>query len=308
MILVVNLNAAIDKRYRLENLSKHQVNRIKSVENRAGGKGINVASVCHALGEEVLVVGFAGGYNGLYIERELQARNIPHRLTRCREETRCCLNIIDDDGGQTEILEPGPIIQEEEQVAFLNSFAELVPQADLIVASGSLPRNLPGDFYARLLKMSMKKKFFLDSSGAAMQRGFEQKPYLIKPNQNEVQKLAQREIKTLVDGKELLLKWRAEGIACPLISLGDKGALFVDNDERVWQAVPPAINPRNTVGSGDSFVAGMAVGLKRGYQRREQVALAISCGTSNALLDATGAIEISTVKKIKGEVRFRELV
>ena len=116
MILVVNLNASVDKRYEIEDIEKGQVMRAKSVENTPGGKGLHVANVATILKEDCIATGFLGGKAGEFIEEKLKDYGIKQDFVKINGDTRECLAFITDDLAQTEILEPGPEVSEEEQV------------------------------------------------------------------------------------------------------------------------------------------------------------------------------------------------
>ena len=147
MILVVNLNASVDKRYEMKELEKGTVMRAFKVENTPGGKGIHVANVATILGEECIATGFLGGKTGEFIEEKLSDYNIKSDFIKINGETRECLAIITEDLDQTEILEPGPEVSMEEQNKFLLKYKELIKSSNIIVASGSVPRNIPKSFY-----------------------------------------------------------------------------------------------------------------------------------------------------------------
>ncbi len=184
MILVINLNASVDKRYELNDIKKDTVMRARSVENTPGGKGLHVANVATILKEECITTGFLGGKSGEFIEERLKDYGIKQDFLKISGETRECLAFITDDLVQTEILEPGPEVSEEEQQKFLHKYIDLIKNASVVVASGSVPRNVPKNFYRKLIELanSQGKKFLLDTSGDLLKEGIEGKPYFIKPN------------------------------------------------------------------------------------------------------------------------------
>ena len=157
MILVINLNASVDKKYILDDLNKGLVMRAKSVENTPGGKGIHVANVSTILKEKCIVTGFLGGKTGEFIHDKLEEYGINQDFVNIKGDTRECLAIITNDLIQTEILEPGPEVTEEEQKRFIDKYIELLEEANIIVASGSVPRNIPKDFYKKLIDRANSK-------------------------------------------------------------------------------------------------------------------------------------------------------
>lgn len=179
MILVINLNASIDKRYEIADIKKGRVMRARNVQNTPGGKGLHVANIVNILNENCIATGFLGGKSGEFIEEKLKYYGIKNDFVKISGETRECLAFITDDFIQTEILEPGPEITIEEKNNFINKYNELIEKANIIVASGSLPQNVPKKFYIELIEYANKKgkKFLLDASGEPLKEGIEAKPY-----------------------------------------------------------------------------------------------------------------------------------
>ena len=129
MILVINLNASVDKRYELQDIKKGAVMRAKTVENTPGGKGIHVANVATILKEDCLVTGFLGGKTGEFIKDKLKCYNIKNDFVDIKEDTRECLAFTTDDLIQTEILEPGPNVTEDERESFFNKYNSLIDKS-----------------------------------------------------------------------------------------------------------------------------------------------------------------------------------
>ena len=154
MILVINLNASVGKRYKMKDLIKGEVMRAAEMDNTPGGKGIHVANVATILGEDCIATGYLGGKSGEFISEKLQDYGIKQDFVQVAGETRSCLAIITESGAQTEILEPGPTVTPEEQEAFMVKYQELLPKATVVAASGSMPKGLPGDFYGQLISLA----------------------------------------------------------------------------------------------------------------------------------------------------------
>ena len=283
MILVVNLNASVDKRYEMKELEKGTVMRAFKVENTPGGKGIHVANVATILGEECIATGFLGGKTGEFIEEKLVEYNINSDFVKINGETRECLAIITEDLAQTEILEPGPEVSMEEQNKFLLKYKELVKRSNIIVASGSVPRNIPKNFYGELISIANKnnKKFLLDTSGELLVEGIKSKPFFIKPNRDEIEALTGKRIETDEDA----------------ISLGSKGSI-AGYKGRFYKVNVPKITAVNPVGSGDSYVGGVAVALERGYAIEDILRYASACGTANAMEEETGFVRKEVVEDL----------
>jgi len=196
MILTVTLNPSIDISYPLEELKLDTVNRVSEVSKTAGGKGLNVTRVLAESGETVGATGFVGGTNGQFIKTHLP-RDVQSFFYDILGDTRNCIAIL-HEGNQTEILEAGPEIIRTEALGFLHHFKLLMPTADVIAISGSLPTGLPVDYYASLIEIAKEagRKVVLDSSGKSLEAVLHSpfKPTVIKPNREELSQLLGRDV------------------------------------------------------------------------------------------------------------------
>ena len=299
MILALNLNASLDKIYTVDKLIYGGVIRTGKVQNTAGGKGIHVANVCKALQEDCVVTGFLGGNTGKYLADELTKKEIKHDFVQINSETRTCINIATSDGKQTEVLEQGPSISEAEANAFILKYEDMIKSADIVVASGSLPVNLPIEFYGKLgqIAIAQGKKFILDTSGKTLQESLCYKPFMIKPNKDEIEALTGKTIESIQDAVCEIKKFRKQGISMPIISLGKEGSVIGYGD-KIYHAVPPRYKAVNAVGSGDAFVAGIAIGLNKNYDIEDVIKLGSACGTANVLETESGYVSPENVDKI----------
>lgn len=309
MILVVNLNASVDKRYEMADLEKGSVMRAAHVENTPGGKGIHVANVVTKLNEQCLATGFLGGKTGEFMEEKLKEYNITQDFVKIQGETRECLAIITDDLVQTEILEPGPEVTEEEKDRLIEKYKELLKSCDMVVASGSMPRNVPKDFYKTLIEIahSYDKKFLLDTSGDSLRLGMEAKPFFIKPNKDEIEALTGRKVQSDEDVIREIKELQGKGIELVAVSLGSKGAM-AGYKGKIYKVTPPKVKAVNPVGSGDSFVAGIAVAMERGYSIEEVLRYASACGTANAMEKETGSVQKEVVESLLKDVEVTTIV
>lgn len=309
MILVINLNASVDKRYKMKDLIKGEVMRAAEVDNTPGGKGIHVANVATILGEDCIATGYLGGKSGEFISEKLQDYGIKQDFVQVAGETRSCLAIITESGAQTEILEPGPTVTQEEQEAFGDKYQELLSKAAVVAASGSMPKGLPGDFYGQLINLARKagKPFLLDTSGEALIQGIKAQPYFVKPNNDEIKVLVGAELRSDEDIVHVLQKFMEDGIKLPVISLGAQGSMAGYN-QHVYKITVPKIQCKNPVGSGDSFVAGIAVGIERGMAIEDVLSLGAACGTANAMEDESGFVRKEVVEELFPQIKIQQIV
>ena len=308
MILVVNLNASIDKRYEIENVEKGKVMRARSVENTPGGKGLHVANVATILKEDCIVTGLLGGKSGEFIEDKLKDYGIKQDFVKISGETRSCLAIISDDLVQTEILEPGPEVSESELNRFLNKYIDLIKDSNVIVASGSIPKNVPTNIYRNLIEIANTKgkKFLLDTSGEALKEGIKGRPYFIKPNKDEIEALTGKKISSIQEAIEEIKRFQNQGIELVVISLGSEGSI-AGYKGKFYKVSVPRVKAVNPVGSGDSYVAGVAVAIQREYGIEETLRFASACGTANAMEKESGFVTETVVNELIAKIKIEEL-
>ena len=302
MITTITLNVAVDKAYVIGKLTDHTVMRVNRCTNTAGGKGLNVAKVVHLCGEEVQATGFVGGFNGAYVEDMLKKQNIPSRFVHVQGETRSCINVLDEDGGSTEFLEPGEPIRPEEVQEFLDQFDDIIADSSVVTISGSVPKGVDVTMYAKLIEKikAQGKKVVLDTSGALLKESIKACPTMVKPNTDEIEDLLGIKVNNHKDLVEGAKKLHEMGIPVVVVSLGGDGALVV-SDEGVFRGQPPKIEVVNTVGCGDSMTAAFAVAFARGLSVQEALRYAIAVSAANAMTMETGRFrEEDRVHNMKG--------
>lgn len=307
-MITVTLNPSIDRRYNIKDFERGKVFRADDFQYTPGGKGLNVAKIIKTLGEPVVATGFLGGKSGSYIREKLNEMNIEHKFLSINGETRSCLAIISDDGSQTEILESGPLILEKDMDGFYNLYKELIEDEEIICISGSMPKDIDIDTYKNLIEIANKegKKVLLDTSGEALKKGMEGKPYLIKPNKEELEAIVGNSISTeddVIKGVSAIIK---NGINIIAVSLGKEGCL-VFNDNYMYRVTIPKVTAVNPVGSGDAMIAGFAVSLKRNYEFENMIKLAAACGTANALEKETGKVDINNINSLINHIIIEKI-
>lgn len=298
MILTVTMNPSVDISYSLDKLRIDSVNRVSGVRKMAGGKGLNVARVIKLAGEHVLATGLLGGILGNYIISHLNLASIRHDFYLIGQESRNCIAIL-HEGLQTEILETGPVITKQEQRQFLTYFSDLLDTVKTITLSGSLPAGMPQDYYQTLIHIAnnKNKKVLLDCSGECLKRvtSGSDLPWLIKPNKQELEQLTHRildinSINTFMDivnnHKDL------QKIPWVIVSLGKYGA-FAKIEDRYFTVKIPEITVVNAVGSGDSTIAGLAIGINNQEPPENILKRAMAFGILNAMESQTGCINMN---------------
>ncbi len=285
MILTVTLNAALDVTYVVDALVVHGTNRVREVHERAGGKGVNVARVLHALGHDVVATGFAN--DG--VRRELQAAGIPEEFVATAG--RRTVTVV--DGADATVLnEPGSIVSSAQWTSLVTRFQALAADADAVVLAGSLPPGVPADAYARLGRAS-RAPVLLDTSGSALRAGLAARPAVVKPNRAELAELGES------PGALLDL-----GAAAVVVSCGADGLVAVTGDGG-WRALPPERVEGNPTGAGDAVVAALAATLDEPWPHRLADAVALSAAVVAS--PVAGQFDQATYERFRTTVSVEEI-
>lgn len=280
MIYTLTLNPSIDYVLRIEQFDDGKTIRSKSEEKYPGGKGIMVSKLLKNLGAKSINIGFLGGFTGEFIKNKLEKLGIDEEFTKISDDSRINVKLKYDT--ETEINAQGPQIKEEEIEDFLNYLDDL-EEDDFVVISGSIPKSLGDDFYrviVNLLEMN-NVRFALDTSGKKLFKLSSYKPFLVKPNKDELSEIFEDKI----DSDEKIVKYARklidQGAENVIVSLGKDGSMFVDNNI-AYKAKPIEGKLINSVGSGDSMVAGYIYGYMKGLSKIDSYKLAIACGSATA--------------------------
>ncbi len=309
MITTVTLNVAIDKLYIVDEYRPYEVMRVKECTYTPGGKGLNVTKVASLLGEEVIATGFVGGHAGEWILEALDKLSIKHCFIKGKNETRTCINIKElCSGKHTEFLEPGAPLTREDEKKLLERFEEIIEKSNVVTISGSIPGGVGKDIYIRLVERckAQGKKVLVDTSGELLTDVIKAKPTMVKPNIYELRAITKRSIGSIEEVSHEAERLRAEGVEVVAVSLGKDGVL-VASGEGVYHGVPPKIVPVNTVGCGDSMLAGFAAGLSRGYSTADTIKTAVAVSAANALTNDTGFFKTEDYHNLLDQVIIHKI-
>lgn len=307
MILTVTLNPTVDISYYIPSLTPGEVIRVQEKAEHAGGKGINVAKIAKLLKQNVIATGFLGGSNGDYINSTLIKAGIISSFVMVDDETRTCISVNDIlSGKQTELLEAGSLATEEMQDEFVEHYCQLLNDCEYVVLAGSVPPGIDTSFYPKLIKLakSAKKFVVLDTSDKLLKAAIDLCPEdidVIKPNRDELSVCLGRKIKTLEETIAAAKEIQAKGIKTVIVSLGKDGAVFIMENE-VYRGTTPDIKIVNTVGCGDSLVAGYVTGIMRKYSIEDRIKLAMAVSTANALSKEIGSFKNSDLEDLLNKV------
>ena len=309
MIVTVTLNAAIDKRYVVENFQVGTVNRVLECSYTAGGKGLNVARIIAQTKTPVVATGFIGGYAGKYIEQQLIKQNIENAFYHLTAESRSCVNIWDlTTKKQTEILEPGFNVSQEHLEALIKHYTTLIESTKVVTLSGSVPQGLSDDVYQEFVKLAKNagKKVILDTSGQLLKAGIDAKPTMIKPNIDEIRMLTGKSCNNINEIIEAATSIYEKGVKIVVVSLGVQGAAMVC-DEGIYKVIVPKIKTVNTVGCGDALVGGFALGLSQNLTTLDCLKQACAIASASALSATTGCFLFEDMQRIYQEIIIDKL-
>ena len=291
MIYTVTLNPSLDYVVGVENFKEGIVNRTNNEAIMAGGKGINVSIMLHRLGIETTALGFLAGFSGEEIRRVLQTQGIRESFL-FTENGFSRINVKLKSKKETEINGKGPVIEKKNEERFFEQLEKLVCKDDTIVLSGSIPRGLSASVYLDIMQLAKRKnaKILVDVSGEMLEAVLPYRPFLIKPNHHELGDLFGCEIgskeEAMFYGKKLLEKG-AENV---MVSLAERGAVLL-TENGVYFADAPEGKVLNSVGAGDSSVAGFLYGFSKYRDFSKALTFAIACGSATAFSEGIGTFE-----------------
>ena len=303
MIYTVTLNPSIDYIVRLDQVQVGSVNRMDSDDKFAGGKGINVSRVLKRLGIENTATGFIGGFTGKFITDNLVSEGIASNFVEVNEDSRSNVKIKAD--AETEINGPGPEISTEKLAELKEILSSLSP-ADTVVFAGSSPKNLGNVVYKELIGLTRKTgaQVVCDFEGQTLLDSLEFEPLLVKPNNHELGDIFGVKLENLDQIESYARQILDKGAQHVIISMAGDGALLV-TQAGAYFAKPIKGTVKNSVGAGDSMVAGFTGEFVRSGDAVEAFKWGVACGTATTFSDdlATADYIKETYEKVEVEKR-----
>lgn len=299
MIYTLTTNPSIDYVMRIDEFNHGATLRSKASVMYPGGKGIMVSKLLKNLGDDPVNIGFLGGFTGDFIREEIVKLGIKENFTEIKGASRINVKLKYQD--ETEINAEGPHIEEKEVEKFFASLKAL-KEDDLLVISGSLPKSLDKDFYKEVIGR-ISCKFTIDIANKEVLDYLKYKPVLVKPNKEELGKIFEKEIETDEEIISYAKKLNELGAENVIVSLGGDGSIFVDKDS-VLKVGPITGKLVNSVGAGDSMVAGFVYGLSHDLSKKYSYKLAVASGTATAFSPDIGSKE--KIDEILEKVEVKE--
>jgi len=305
-IVTITLNPAVDIASVTERVEPAHKLRTSAEQYDPGGGGVNVARVVHDLGGQARALLLVGGATGLLYEELLGAHGVPFDAIPIRGRTRVALNVRESTTGEEFRFVPeGPVVSPEEWQSVLTRLESM--EADWVVASGSLPRGVPEDFYARAAAIARKRgqRFVLDTSGGPLKAALGHGITLAKPSRREFEALIGVTLPddtALAEAAQTMI--RRGDVDMLVISLGPAGAVMATSGS-VLRLPAVEVAVQSAVGAGDSFVAAMTLSLARGDSPANAFAMGVAAGAAAVMSGGTAHPDPLAVADLAARLRAR---
>ena len=301
MIYTLTLNPALDYDIYMDKFQEGDLNLSKEVNIRAGGKGINVSKLLANLDIKSKALGYTAGFTGDFIKKNLNDEGIESDFVELDGITR--INVkINNDSKETEIAGLSPKVTKEAENKLIEKISGL-QKDDVLILSGSIPESIEKNIYKKLAEMLPEgTKIVLDTRGSLLKENLNNN-FLIKPNIAELEEMFGAELKTTADIIEKCGYFLEKGVKNIIVSMGGKGALFV-NKEGAYSAAAPEGSLINSVGAGDSMVAGFIAGTEMGKSPEDSFRLAVASGSATAYSYGLG--EKDLIYRLYNEITLKK--
>lgn len=303
MIYTVTLNPSLDYIISVENLGLGSVNRTTKERINPGGKGINVSLVLQNLGYDSIALGFQAGFTGKEFLRQLKEEKIRSDFIEVKEGISR-INVKIRSREESEINGMGPVIKEAEIEKFYEKLDQL-RDGDILILAGSIPSSLPETMYRDIMERLLGKKIrvIVDAAGRLLVNVLKCHPFLVKPNNHELGEIYGVSLKTREEVVPYAKKMQKEGAGNVLVSMAGEGAVLLTEDGKVFQAEAPEGTVRNSVGAGDSMVAGFVAGYLASGDYEKAFHMGVCAGSASAFSEGMATKEL--VENLLKDMRDR---
>ena len=298
MIYTITFNPALDYITQVENFKIGEINRTKTETILPGGKGLNVSIVLKNLEIENTALGFVAGFTGEELIRKMESQGVKTDFVKVEKGlTRINVKISsinENKVEETALNGMGPQITKED-IEVLFEKIQNMSTNDIVILSGSIPKNIDNDIYEKICKKLNEKHitFIVDSTQELLMNVLKYHPFLIKPNKEELEETLNRKILTkedIINAAKTLQKMGAQNV---LVSLGNDGALLLTKEDDTYYSKAPRGQVVNTVGSGDSMVAGFLAGYYQTKDYEYALKTGVAAGSASAF-----SIRLATKKDV----------
>ena len=298
MIYTITFNPALDYITQVENFKIGEINRTKTETILPGGKGLNVSIVLKNLEIENTALGFIAGFTGEELRQKIEAKGVKTEFIKVEKGmTRINIKITStnkENIEETALNGMGPQITKNDIEVLLQKLKNMSTK-DIVILAGSIPKNIDNDIYEKICKTLSEKgiTFVIDSTRELLINALKYKPFLIKPNKEELEETVKCKISTKEDMIKAAQKLKELGAQNVLVSLGNDGALLLTRDNNTYYCKAPKGQVISTVGSGDSMVAGFLAGYYQNKNYEYALKVGVAAGSASAF-----SVELATKKDV----------
>lgn len=303
------MNPAIDMACSVPGFAAGEVNRVAEYRMDAAGKGVNIAGLLRMFDLPVTATGFLGDGNAGIFERYFAQRGITDEFIRVPGETRIGIKVLDPEKqSTTDINFPGLPPEESHLAELKATVTRLSEEAAIVVIAGSLPAGVSPEVVGELVSLVKSKgaKAVVDTSGPALKSALDAAPWLMKPNDAELGELVGRPVSELNELAAEARSLNRKGIATVAVSLGSRGAIFVEEGSELL-ARPPRIEAVSTVGAGDAMIGGLVAGMALDLPREERIRLATALSAATVSQAGPALENLDKARSLESEVEITQL-
>lgn len=310
MINTLTINTAIDRQLFIDAFQRNQTNRIKRIEDVLGGKGTHVSLNLGKLNMESRCFGIAMGETGSKVISMLrESGNVDVQMLFCeRAESRTNYAIIEDDHSCTLVTEKGPTATRDECEQLLALMEQKLHAGDYLVLSGDAS-NTEIPFFYNVIMQRLKNRdirFVVDTSSENLIRALQEKPFLVKPNLDELSQAAGRGVNTQEEIIGAMRDIAGLGVEIVAVSCGERGSYVLRGGE-LYRVYPLKVNAVNTIGCGDAYLAGLVYGLEKKWQLQDILRCATAVSAAAAESDLTVGFDAARAKALESSVEIQKL-
>lgn len=287
MIYTLTFNPSLDYTVDLDEFEIGKINRTVREATYVGGKGINVSMMLKNIGVDSIALGFTGGYTGEKIKGDLKEKGIKTDFIEVKGDSRINVEIRYKE--ETSINGAGPdITMKDVEKLFLK--LKKLQKEDFLILSGSVSKTLPQDIYKTIIEYVKDKgiNIVVDATKNLLLSILEYKPFLIKPNNFELEEL----FDVKLNSKKHIIKYakilRGKGARNVLVSLAADGAVLIDENDTIYIIDAPKGELKNSIGAGDSMIAGFVAGYLKDHDYKNALKMGVACGSASAFSETLG--------------------
>lgn len=302
MILSIDFNPLLKRKYCLTGLELKQDNIPHKVIYGPGGDGVELAYLLQGLNEKVLLTGFLGGANGSHIYRMLEEAGIPHNYVQIRDESKDNIILSLENGDEIVIKEKDSRITREEIVSFYQLYSEIVKDTEIICCLGELPVNTSEETFYDIISMANKygKKAILASKGQSLIYGIEAAPYMVLLSKEDLEEITRLSLNYEYEIIKAGLYVLEKGVSFLVIELGDKGSIVLTQEQVYRVEFPKGEKDYCKINYG-YMIAGFAISIQRNYDIDTLLKLGQACGMVNCYKHSE-TIDMSDIKRIISDI------